>query len=181
MPNTAVGKLLKQKKTAKQTLAKKMSFSCKKPLLGIFLDNELTRQNAEKINIIFKGITAIDVEVVILADSNLENFSMSNMIILPYSRQNRKLLLESADMSLSFPFSDIEEMLLHGVIPISISRPEIIDYNPNHETGNSFIFKEDDPWYIFAALVRARETFRFPYDWKHIVREGLSSVGNVNY
>jgi len=85
-------------------------------------------------------------------------------------------LLEAADMALVFEFSDVEEMLLNGVIPISSLRPEVSDYNPNRETGNGFIFKKESPWAIFAALVRARETFKFPYDWKHIIRQGMSSV-----
>ena len=99
-----------------------------------------------------------------------------NVSFLPYGRANRKILLEASDMALSFKFSDVEEMLLNGTIPISPMRDEIKDYNPNHETGNGFIYQKSDRWCIFAALVRAIETFKFPYDWNNIVREGLRSV-----
>ncbi|MFH1284764.1 MAG: hypothetical protein ABIH78_04230 [Candidatus Peregrinibacteria bacterium] len=178
MPHTSVSNLLKQKRKAKKDLAKKLSFSDKRPLLGIFLDRELSCDHAEMIKAMLSGVRAIGFEIVVLADSNLETFSIPNIIILPYSRMNRKTLLESADMALGFEFNDIEELLINGVIPISPTRSEVKDYNPNHETGNSFIYKQNDPWYMFAAIVRARETFKFPYDWKNIVREGLVSVGN---
>lgn len=143
----------------------------------MFLDNELSEDIEKKMERFLEGVTAIDVNVIVLADSNLETFSLPNVIILPYSRSNRNALLEASDMALGFEFNDVEEMLLNGVIPISSVRSEIADYNPNRETGNSFVYRSDDPWGIFAALVRARETFKFPYDWKHIVRQGLESVG----
>lgn len=171
-----LNKLFSAKKKAKKLLAKKLMFSWKKPLLGIFLDKALTPKIEKRIEVFLNGTMALDMEVIVLTDSNLDVFSLPNIIILPYGRINRKELLEASDMALCFDFSDVEEILMNGVIPVSMKRPEVSDYDPNHETGNSFIYKQDDPWHVFAALVRARETFKFPYDWKHIVRIGLGSV-----
>ena len=176
MDTSSVGKLLEQKKEIKKELSKKLSFSRKKPLLGIILDHELSEESEQNIRMFLEAAAVIDTEVIVLADSNLENLSLPNIIYLPYSRKNRKMILEAIDIALVFDFSDVEEMLLNGVIPISSSREEVADYNPNHETGNGFIYKQENPWCIFAALVRARETFKFPYDWKHIVRQGMGSV-----
>ena len=67
-------------------------------------------------------------------------------------------------------------MLLNGTIPVSPARAEIADYNPNRETGNGFVYKNTDSWCMFAALVRALETFKFPYDWNNIIRQGLETV-----
>ncbi|MFA6992665.1 MAG: hypothetical protein WC269_05335 [Candidatus Gracilibacteria bacterium] len=176
MPNTSVGKLLKEKKKAKENLSKKLFFSRKSPILALFLDNELSKDEEQKMKTFLDGVSSLDVIVVALADSNLETLRLPNVVILPYDRLNRKELLAASDMALCFPFSDVEEMIINGVIPISSVRPGIADYNPNCETGNSFIYKKEDPWHIFAALVRARETFKFPYDWAHIVRQGLCSI-----
>lgn len=176
MDLSSVGQLLRQKGAAKKDLAKIFSFSFKKPLLGIFLDKELSKESEKTVRMFLEAVNVLDMEVIVLADSNLDSLSLPNVIYLPYSRLNRKSLLEAADMALTFEFSDVEEMLLNGVIPISPIRPEIKDYNPNVESGNGFIYKKEDPWYIFAALVRARETFKFPYDWKHIVRQGITAV-----
>ncbi|MFH1218216.1 MAG: hypothetical protein V1679_00015 [Candidatus Peregrinibacteria bacterium] len=177
METTPVGELLKKKRTAKKKLSEKLKFSHRKPLLGIFLDNELGREVDKKMASFLRGAEALDLEVVVLTDSNLETFSHPNVIILPYSRVNRRDLLEAADMALCFDFNDVEEMLIHGIIPISGARSEVVDYNPNRETGCGFVYKGRSAWSIFAALVRARETFRFPYDWSHLVRTGLGKVG----
>lgn len=177
MENKSVDDLLRHKKEVKKKLAKTLAFSNKKPLLGIFLDNELSTDMETAMKPLLEGLKAVDIEVVILADSNLEALE-KNGNILPYGRKNRSNLLAAADMAMVFAFSDIEEMLLNGIIPVSSERPEISDYNPNRETGNSFIYKQNNHWCVFAAMIRAIETFKFPYDWKHIVRQGLLSSEN---
>jgi len=176
MTSLPLNKLLSKKKQTKKNLSKDLKLSSKKPLLAIFVDNELSKKQEEMIDMFLSGISSIDLQVVVLADSNLKSFKSPMITVLPYSRHNRQILLEAADMALSFSFSDIEEMLLNGVIPISPKRNEIVDYNPNREVGNAFIYTKEDPWAIFAALVRARETYKFPYDWKHLIREGVESV-----
>lgn len=176
MEINSISKLIQQKKETKASISKKYSFSNKKPLLGIFLDKDLSKDVERKTHVFLEASQELDVEVVVLADGNLDSLHLPNIIYLPYNRINRKTLLEASDIALVFDFSDVEEMLLNGVIPISSLRKEVSDYNPNRETGNGFIFKKDSPWAIFAALVRAQETFKFPYDWKHIIRQGMSSV-----
>ncbi len=171
-----MNEFLKKKKEAKKELSKKLSFSAKKPLLGVFLEKELSKSEVEALKQVLEGTSSIGVEVIILADSNLDMFSAPHTIVLPYGRVNRKTLLNAVDISLGFSFNDIEEMLLHGIIPICHVRPEVQDYNPNKETGNSFVYHDQNHWSMFAALVRAIETFKFPYDWRHIVREGVNSA-----
>ena len=172
----SVTDLLNIKKEAKEKLAKELSFSRKIPVLGIILDKELSKETEENVCKFLDGVSSTDVKVILLADSNVEALSLPEVIVMPYSRDNRQKLLVAADLALAFSFSDVEEMLMNGIIPISGLRPEISDYDPTHETGNSFVYKNETPWDIFAALVRARETFKFPYDWKHIVRQGIDSI-----
>jgi hypothetical protein len=104
---------------------------------------------------------------------------MAHVHFVPYSEKNRKELMQACDMIVTMPFNDLEEIMLNGVVPISCKMKGVEDYNPNRETGNSFVYgdiKETDPWKIFAALVRALETFKFPYDWQSIVVNGIESV-----
>ena len=56
----------------------------------------------------------------------------------------------------------------YGVVPVIPSQDFAEDYNPNQEKGNAFVYTKDSPWNLFATLIRAIETFRFPYDWKNI-------------
>lgn len=173
MNDLSVSNLMSQKRQAKSKLADQLNFKVKRPLLAIILDNELSEKSEKILNEILKATTAVDIEVVVLADSNLDAIALPHTYTLTYSQKNRKELLTAADMALSFDFSDIEEMLLNGTIPISPKRTGVEDYDPSHESGNSFMYREESPWGIFAALVRALETFKLPYDWKGLIRNGL--------
>lgn len=178
MTESDVTNLIEKKKETKKTFAKKLSFSYKRPLLGIFLDKELSKNEAEKIKGILEGTASINMEVIVLSDSNIDEFSIPHVIFMPYSRANRNDLLTASDMALVLPFNDVDEFLLNGIIPVAGEKDGLKDYNPNYETGNSFTYKSDNSWGIFAALVRAMETFKFPFDWRNIVREGVMSVKN---
>jgi len=57
----------------------------------------------------------------------------------------------------------LHALLKKGVVPIGHEKsPLLAEYHPNEETGNSFTFNETNPWAVFAAIVRACETYRFP-------------------
>jgi len=179
-PGTGLDNVLKMKKRAKLLLSQELGLSPKKLLLGIFLDKNLTKKKElEVVSMVIEGIEAVDIEVVLLADNKINSFG-DHVHHLSYNRKNRHKLLEAADLALTFSFSDVEEMLLNGVIPVSSERVDVEDYNPNRETGNGFVYKTNTHWGIFAALVRASETFKFPYDWKHIVRSGVYSVDKTS-
>ncbi len=177
MRSASLTNLLNQKKQSKKLLCKDLSMQPKKPLVAIMLESELKPAMEAQLTALLQGLHAIDTNVVIIADKNSPDFTLPNTRTLPYNRQNRKVLLESADIAVSFSFNDVEEMLLNGVVPVTPPRKEVKDYDPQSEIGNGFVYRKEDSWYIFAALVRAIETFKFPYDWKHIVREGISSIG----
>lgn len=168
-------KLIANKRQAKKYLAETFSFSAKNPLLGIFLEKDLNTESKKNLGQFLEACKSLDIEVVILTGEDSKD-NHSGAHTLPYSRKNRSLLLDAADIVLAFKFNDVQEMLLHGTVPLSLKRGEVEDYNPNHETGNAFLFKDENSWAIFAALVRALETFKFPYDWKNIMRQGVDSV-----
>ncbi|MBI2453566.1 hypothetical protein HYV58_00100, partial [Candidatus Peregrinibacteria bacterium] len=47
---------------------------------------------------------------------------------------------------------------------------ETANYNPLQEKGNGFYFKNANVWEIFAAVVRAAETYQFSSDWENLVK-----------
>ncbi|MBL4694599.1 hypothetical protein JKY72_04490 [Candidatus Gracilibacteria bacterium] len=168
---------LKRKREGKITLTNELKFSAKKPLLAIILEDRLKEEDEVKLRYILEGIEAINTEVVVMCDEDCEFFEKMNHVqIMRFNRINRRNLMEAADLALCFEFNDVEEMLLHGIIPVSAERPDLMDYDANHETGYGFIYKNTGVWGVFAALVRAVETFKFPYDWKHIMQEGIRAV-----
>jgi len=163
--------LIKDKSEAKDKLSSMLKFHIKKPLIALFMDRELSKSEEKNLAMILDGIKDLDATVIAIADTNHEVFS--DIKTMEYNRMNRHYLLEAADITLVFDSTDVEELLANGIIPITSERPEVSDYDPNHESGNAFVYKNTSPWSVFAALVRAVETFKFPYDWKHIIRQGL--------
>ena len=176
MTGDQIESLIRKKRISKQNLSDVVSFNYKKPLVGVFLDTKLHPKDEESLKGLFEGIANLGVEVVVLADTNLNFFRSHGAKVLPYSRKSRKLLLEASDMALSFSFNDVHEMFLYGIVPVTGERPEVANYNPTHETGNSFVYKKENPWCIYAALVRALETYKFPYDWKSIIHSAIDSI-----
>ncbi len=71
-------------------------------------------------------------------------------------------LLNSAKKSDLQMCSDID------MVPLADAGIEAFD--PIAEKGHGFLYEKDNAWSLFAALVRATETYRFPYDWKNLVK-----------
>lgn len=126
----------------------------KTPTLLITIPKNKTIEGEEALRKLREGLDHLDINVVETKQLTQSALLKAHMVVL---FQNDETLLKLA----------WEE----GVVPIV--RPfndTIVDYNPNTESGNSFIYEEDNYWAIFAAIVRARETYKFPYDWKFIIR-----------
>lgn len=66
----------------------------------------------------------------------------------------------------------LKEYCFEGVVPViaeKIAQEKGVEaFNPIEERGCCFTFKEFNQWTIFAAVIRALETYRFPYDWKNV-------------
>lgn len=102
--------------------------------------------------------------------------------IIPNDDDNVRKLLAAADIALFLTdpsgMPELHSCLQYGVVPIAPDCKALNDYNPVQETGNAFLAADATPWLIFAALVRALETFKFPFDWRTIERHGMESVGD---
>jgi len=128
--------------------------SAKSPIIYVYLKD--IRESLKKIiGPLLEGLAHMDLQVMFDEDQNLEEgLKSANMMLI---LNEDKLLLKKA--------------WANGVIPITNSfTSELINYNPNTEAGNSFTFENFNEWEIFAAIVRALETYKFPYDWKFIIR-----------
>ncbi len=100
--------------------------------------------------------------------------------IVPDDEEHLRMMLAGADIALLLapPKEDeeLETLLRYGVIPVSPEIATLENYNPVQESGNAFVFAEQTAWQCFAALVRALETFKFPYDWRTIQRHAMDAV-----
>jgi starch synthase len=85
----------------------------------------------------------------------------------------------AADMALFLTAPLAKELticLSYGVIPVSTPADVLENYNPIQEAGNAFLIEGRTEWHAFAALVRAIETYKFPYDWRTIQKHAMESV-----
>lgn len=109
--------------------------------------------------------------------TKIANEQNHRVAILPNDEEHRSKLFAASDIALfcSDP-SDSDELaiaLQYGVVPVAPECDALEDYNPVQETGDSFLYTKATPWHCFAALVRALETFKFPFDWRTIERHGM--------
>lgn len=187
MQEIGISKTLNSKKTAKDYLRNEygLSINKKKLLLSIIVDEKSGPEVMAFLENFLEGIKAVSVSVIIVSPQALkekiDHFKSPRGVFVMQSNKNvTEKVLEASDVSFVFPLSSMKKehinLMWHlGVVPIA---PEKIaqDYDPNKETGNSFISRNNDAWSIFAALVRAAETFRFPYDWKHIIKQAMRAI-----
>lgn len=63
-----------------------------------------------------------------------------------------------------------------AIVPVSLPCPVLENYDPVQESGNAFLYETPNAWQCFAALVRAMETYKLPFDWRTIQRNGMDVV-----
>lgn len=174
-------KVLETKKVAKEALFKKSwkdADVAKTPLLLIYGPS---KDKEDKLLLeLLEGVRVLPVKVIIVddnipADTVAEPSGQITWVNTEDGRNAEELerYLEAADMALVFDedHENLGKIMQKGAVIIGHDiSPMLENYHPNDETGNAFTFKSYNPWEMFRAIVRATETYRFPYDWENIVR-----------
>ncbi len=100
--------------------------------------------------------------------------------ILADDETSLRKMLAGSDIAMFFSEKDddleVLNALRYGVIPVSLGADHLDNYNPVQESGNAFVYEEANPWLCFGSLVRALETFKFPYDWRVVQRHAMESM-----
>ena len=170
------------KKRAKKKLKKEFSLkrSKKSLFLGIYL-KESNKKILDTLNSLLEGLTFLDIQIVVVGN----NFKKRLPDARSVDSKHLKKVLAASDLMLVLPSKkvikgDLKGMWQSGAITIIPKvNSKVKDYNPNKETGNSFVYEKDNAWSIFAAIVRALETYKFPYDWQHIVQLTLKNSAKM--
>ena len=63
---------------------------------------------------------------------------------------------------------DLALIMAQNIVPILPAGNGLQDFDLKNETGEAFTFQAGNIWSFVAAIVRASENFKFPYDWKTI-------------
>ncbi|ALM09963.1 MAG TPA: hypothetical protein DEB30_02870 [Candidatus Peribacter riflensis] len=135
------------------------------------------------------GLLAVSAELLVLGKgendygelfTGLAKERGHRIAILPNDDDSIRKMLAASDIALFLTdpcaLPELTTCLQYGVVPVAPECKGLEDYNPVQETGNAFLAGAETPWLIFAALVRALETFKFPFDWRTIQRHGMESV-----
>lgn len=167
-------------------------FSREMPIIGISLDNNSAddRDGATKgqdemdftfLRELLQGASSLKVPFVIFQNKKFEQkvpfdlYDFVNVVVIDSRKtlNGSDHLFSGCDAVICFSEKSVDDCFVSGIVPIaSVDLRNAVNYDPNHETGNSFVFEKKDAWQIFAATVRAIETYRFPFDWKWIIRNG---------
>ena len=173
-------KLVEEKKAAKKDLFKK-SFAgndIKTPLMIIFASDK--ENNDQKMLQLLEGLFVLPMKIIVVTNNeppDLKDHPSGHITFVNNKDGREQPLIDeytlAADMAIDCDseHSRLLQVMEKGTVVIGFSdSPFLENYHPNDETGNSFTFDSYNPWDIFRAVVRATETYRFPYDWGNIIR-----------
>lgn len=128
-------------------------FSSKTPVIAIDFSSA---ENAEEYADLEQGLKSLGAAVFAISGSKPE-----------FSEKVRR----AADIIIAFD-SNAAEIRAYGCVPVCrLDGNGTNEYDPLAEKGDGFYFKNPIKWEIFAAVVRAMETYKFPYDWGNLVKE----------
>lgn len=136
---------------------------------------------------VLPGLLELPIEILILGKGSASYGQMLTQLakeqkhrvaIIPNDPKMVAKMLAASDMALflsqSSGMEELTQALSYGTVPVSPAGIGIHDYNPNQESGNAFTYQKENAWHCYGALVRALETFKFPYDWKTIQKECMN-------
>lgn len=138
---------------------------------------------------ILPGLLTLNIQLIIRGKGSNEYGSLftelakthsHRIAIIPESEENRCQMYAAADAALFLAdpsaLPELRHCLQYGIVPIAPDCKVLENYNPIQESGNSFLYDELTVWHCFAAIVRAVETHRFPFDWRTIQKHCMESA-----
>lgn len=100
--------------------------------------------------------------------------------IVPDKEEAVNAMFAASDASLflsdASDLSELKSSLKYGAVPIAPACEKLETYDPIQESGFAFTYDRADVWSVFAAIVRALETHKFPFDWRTVQRYCMESL-----
>ncbi len=163
---------LDQKKIAKQHIAlfetsNDVPFLSNSPLVGFCVESV---RDLSLFLVMKDGMMAMNVPVVVFVSESVHKKNIPEGVTAVSRRDAHYAdMWRACDMAFCLSPEATAEALDAMCVPLALKGiAGLQNYDPNREKGNAFIFEKMNPWLMFAAMVRACETYRFPFDWKCI-------------
>lgn len=133
------------------------------------------------------GLLTLPVEIVILGKgsaaygeylTDIAKEHAHRVAIVANDEKSIRKMFAAADMALflsdASDLPELEAALRYGTVPVCPVAKKVHAYDPNQESGEAFLYDKETVWHSFGAIVRALETFRFPYDWRTIQKHCMA-------
>lgn len=144
----------------------------------ILLHDEVDHRIHQIVLEIVDGIAAIGLQIAVVIPKHAEHKKLWQAHAEKHPKWVK--IIESHESKLPvFDMTILEDVTierlkeLRDVRMVPVAEKGVSTFDPIEEKGNGFLFHQN-AWSLFAALVRAQETYRFPYDWDNVIR-GKSS------
>lgn len=141
---------------------------------------------------VLPGLLSLPIELVVLGKGSSKYGTLftelaashsHRVAIIPPTDDAQRRLFAAADITLFLTdpsaFVELSHALAYGTVPVAPACTSLENYNPNQERGDAFLFNGTTSWDAFAAMVRALETYRFPFDWHTIQRHCMRNEQSV--
>ena len=178
---------IERKLQNKLTLQEKLGWPPEKKRAMVCIPTALSEEHGGTLlKTLLPGLLELPIELLILGKGTKEFGTLLSHIaqeeshriaIISNDTAALRKMYAAADIAL-FPCDpagspELSFCLRYGVIPIAPLADTLENYNPNQERGCAFLYDPPSAWRCFAALVRALETYRFPFDWRNIQKEAM--------
>lgn len=176
-------KTLDQKSRNKTALQRELGWPAEQKMAVLCIPQVMTAKGFDLLSLLLPGIDSLNVQLLVLNEGPSAFLKMAEewakkhkhrVALLPNDDEHMRKMLAAADISLFInDAEDSEELrncLRYGTVPVCPENAVTENYNLVQESGNAFTYEDMTVWHCFAAVVRALETFKFPYDWRTIQR-----------
>ncbi len=182
---------LEQKFANKEALQEELGWTPEPKRAMICLPTGVSEKlGGELLKELMEGLLALPLDIVILGKGSasygeyLTEMSREHdqrIAIVPNDEKHIRKMFAAADMSLfltdATDLPELQAALRYGTVPVCPNTKKIKSYDPNQESGEGFFIEKMTVWHSFAAIVRALETFKFPFDWRTIQRHCVEKSG----
>jgi len=136
---------------------------------------------------VLPGLLSLPIQILILGKgeskygelfTKLAQENKHRLAIISNEEKKIHAMYAAADMALFLSDTqnspDLEACLAYGVVPIAPDSKSLESYDPIQESGYAFTFEKQTVWDCYAAIVRALETHKFPFDWRSIQKNCMN-------
>ncbi len=181
---------LEQKVKNKTALQKELGWPAEPKRMMLCLPCGMTNAlGGELLEELIPGLMTLPIELLIRGKGTKEYGELFTKLaqdkdhrfaIVPDKDEAVKTMLAASDAALFLADPseepELKACLEYGAVPITPESSGVETYDPIQEKGNAFTYSDTNVWEAYAAIVRAMETHRFPFDWRTIQKHCMESV-----